>query len=100
MSNKLVNIGIIGSGAWGTALACNLSKKKIILWAYEKKIVSEINKFRTNKTFLPKIKIPNNIYATRNLEEIAMCKFVFICVRSQFVKKIILQFKYLIKFTE
>jgi len=93
MSNKLVNIGIIGSGAWGTALACNLSKKKIILWAYEKKIVSEINKFRTNKTFLPKIKIPNNIYATRNLEEIAMCKFVFICVPSQFVKKIILQFK-------
>ena len=44
MSNKLENIGIIGAGAWGTALACNLSKKKIILWAYEKKVVSEINK--------------------------------------------------------
>ena len=29
MSLKSQNIGILGSGAWGTALACILNKEKI-----------------------------------------------------------------------
>jgi len=34
MKTKLKGIGILGSGAWGTALACILNKKtKVFLWA-------------------------------------------------------------------
>ena len=94
MENKLKNIGIIGAGAWGTALSCILNKKEnITIWSYEKKTVHQINKYRTNKTFLPNIKIPNNISATNNLKDLMSCKFIFICVPSQFIKKIILKFK-------
>ena len=94
MENKLKNIGIIGAGAWGTALSCILNKKEnITIWSYEKKTVHQINKYRTNKTFLPNIKIPNNISATNNLQDLMSCKFIFICVPSQFIKKIILKFK-------
>ena len=94
MENRLKNIGIIGAGAWGTALSCILNKKEnITIWSYEKKTVHQINKYRTNKTFLPNIKIPNNISATNNLKDLMSCKFIFICVPSQFIKKIILKFK-------
>ena len=94
MENRLKNIGIIGAGAWGTALSCILNKKEnITIWSYEKKTVHQINKYRTNKTFLPNIKIPNNISETNNLKDLMSCKFIFICVPSQFIKKIILKFK-------
>ena len=87
-------ISTLGSGAWGTALACILNKKtNISLWAYEKEIVTQINKHKINKTYLPGIKIPSNVSATNNLEELKKCKFIFICIPSQFIKKIILEFK-------
>ena len=36
-ASELKNIGILGSGAWGTALASILNKKtNISLWSYEK----------------------------------------------------------------
>ena len=94
MEVKIKNIGILGSGAWGTALACILNKKvKITLWAYEKEVANEINKKRINKLYLPEIKVPGNVYATNDLKEISKCDFIFICIPSQFIKKIILDIK-------
>ena len=98
MANTLKGIGILGSGAWGTALACCLNKKEnITLWSNEKQTVLNINKYRHNKIFLPKIKIPSNVFATNNLEDLKNCKFIFICIPSQFVKKIIIKFKKIYK---
>ena len=94
MKTKLKGVGVLGSGAWGTALACILNKKtNISLWAYEKETVRQINKYKINKSYLPGIKIPNNVKATNNLEELKTNKFIFICIPSQFIKKIILEFK-------
>ena len=94
MKTKLQGVGILGSGAWGTALACILNKKtNVSLWAYEKETVRQINKYKINKSYLPGIKIPNNVKATNNLEELKANKFIFICIPSQFIKKIILEFK-------
>jgi len=94
MKTKLKGIGILGSGAWGTALACILNKKtNVSLWAYEKETVRKINRYKINKSYLPGIKIPNNVNATNNLEELKTSKFIFICIPSQFIKKIILEFK-------
>ena len=94
METKLQKIGVIGSGAWGTALACSLDKKEsITIWSHEKQTAEQINKYKINKTFLPNIKIPHNVTATNNLEDLKSCKFIFICVPSQFIKKIIIKFK-------
>ena len=98
MKNKTKGIGILGSGAWGTALACSLNKEEsVTLWSYEKQTANQINKYRVNKIFLPKIKIPKNIVATNNLEDLKECKFIFVCIPSQFIKKIILKFKRIYK---
>ena len=90
-----MTIGILGSGAWGTALSCMLSEKndKIIIWSNEKQTAQQINNLRINKVYLPNIRIPKNVIATNNLEDLKLCKFIFICVPSQFIKKIITKFK-------
>ena len=55
MEIRLQNIGIIGSGAWGTALACSFNKKEnITIWSYEKQTVKQINKYKINKNLLKK----------------------------------------------
>ena len=44
MKTKLQGIGILGSGAWGTALACSLNRKgNITLWSYEKQTVKPVS---------------------------------------------------------
>ncbi|GIR05878.1 MAG: hypothetical protein CM15mP16_12550 [Candidatus Pelagibacterales bacterium] len=55
---KVYKIGVIGSGAWGTALANIIAKKeKVILWAKEKSVCDNINKLSENKRYLPKKKV-------------------------------------------
>ena len=51
--NKKIRIGVLGAGAWGTAIALLLSKKNnVLLWANEKKVVQEINLKNKNDIFL------------------------------------------------
>ena len=48
-------IGVIGAGAWGTALAQMLASdgRPVLLWALEPELVEEINARRSNSLFLP-----------------------------------------------
>ena len=62
VSNQNQKIGVIGAGAWGTALSNILAKNhNIVLWAKEKKVCENINKHNENKRFLPKIKLSKKI---------------------------------------
>ena len=47
-------VGVIGGGAWGTALAHTMAQsgRNVRLWAYEADTVREINEHRTNRVFL------------------------------------------------
>lgn len=66
-------IGIIGGGAWGTALAQNFANadKKVIIWAREEEVVSSINTAHENTLFLPNVKLHDNISATGSLSVVA-----------------------------
>ena len=52
MSKK--NIGVIGAGAWGTAMAQALARNghKVEVWAMEQEVVDSINNEHENKKFL------------------------------------------------
>ena len=54
------NVGIIGAGAWGTALAAALARggHKVELWALEEDVVESINNAHENKRFLPGFVLP------------------------------------------
>ena len=67
-------IGVIGAGAWGTALANIVSKKgKVILWAKEKSVCDNINKLSENKRYLPKIKLSKKIKCTTSILDVTQC---------------------------
>src|SRR5918992_1413511 len=66
-------VGVIGGGAWGTALAQTLrcAGLDVLLWARESEVVAEINGQHTNSHFLPGIALDPALRATGNLAEIA-----------------------------
>ena len=65
------NIGVVGGGSWGTALAILLSKKgyNIDLWIRNEEQCKEINNSRENIKYLPGVVIPNNAFVTSNLAQ-------------------------------
>lgn len=67
------NITVIGDGGWGTALATLLGKNghNVKLWGAFPDQVENIRVTRENTTFLPGIKIPENISLTHKVEEAA-----------------------------
>ncbi|PIE98770.1 MAG: glycerol-3-phosphate dehydrogenase [Treponema sp.] len=76
----MAKIGIIGAGAWGTALGAALSRcnHSVCLWALEKDVCESINNEHINKRFLPKFKLPENIVATNDMDFAAKDKNLII----------------------
>ncbi len=66
-------IGILGAGAWGTALAQHLCNKHghARIWAYEREVVDDINQNHINSRFLPGIMLPQTLTATADLQAFA-----------------------------
>lgn len=76
-------IGIVGAGAWGTALAIHLAQcgHKVFIWALEKDVVKSINRKHRNEAFLPGYDLMPQIEATHNLEDVAKhCQTLIITV--------------------
>src|SRR5690348_11954502 len=66
-------IGIIGGGAWGTALALTARRagREVVLWAREAEVVDAINRDHVNPLFLPGIALDPAIRATGEVSEAA-----------------------------
>ena len=62
-------IGIIGGGAFGTAMACvaRRSGHDVRLWAREPEVVAAINREVRNPQFLDRVELPRGIAATGRL---------------------------------
>ncbi|MEO1709634.1 MAG: NAD(P)H-dependent glycerol-3-phosphate dehydrogenase [Pseudomonadota bacterium] len=84
-------IGVVGGGAWGTALACSLATagKSCRLWAYETETVREIEDHRTNRVFLPNVTIPDNLGVTAKLSDIADCSLILLVPPAQHLGRIV-----------
>jgi glycerol-3-phosphate dehydrogenase (NAD(P)+) len=71
--SAMQRFGVIGGGAWGTALAQTLRRagRDVMLWAREPDVVAAINKDHNNPLFLPGVALDPAIRATGDLAEIA-----------------------------
>ncbi len=78
-------IGIIGGGAWGTALACTIAGAghEIVLWAREAEVVQAIRTEHRNTLFLPGVALPSTIRATDDLAEAAATDTLLLVVPAQ-----------------
>lgn len=62
-------ISVIGAGSWGTALAYLLSDKgyEVTLWGHDRGLVEEMSKDRVNSTYLPEIRLPDDLQLTNDI---------------------------------
>lgn len=65
------NIGILGGGSWGTAIANVLGNKNFELDFYMRdgKTAAQINETGVNEKYLPEVNLSKNIKATTDLEK-------------------------------
>lgn len=83
-------IGIIGGGAWGTALAQTLARagRDVVLWAHEPETVAAINAAHENKLFLPGVALDPALRATLDLAEAASADAVLLAVPAQHLRAV------------
>jgi glycerol-3-phosphate dehydrogenase (NAD(P)+) len=87
---KFDSVGVIGGGAWGTALAQTmaLAGRDVCLWAYEPDTIREINEHRMNRVFLPGVTIEPKIKATGKLADAAAADVVLLVPPAQHLRRI------------
>ena len=84
------NFGIIGGGAWGTALAQILRRagRQVVLWAREAEVVDAVNRARENPLFLPGVKLEAGITATGSLVEASRADVILLVPPAQHLREI------------
>ncbi len=89
MTKKELNrIGVIGGGAWGTALAAlSAEQGDTILWARNADVVRSINNTHGNPLYLPDVKLPTNLRATGDLGDLKDCDALVLAVPAQTLRQ-------------
>ncbi len=84
----MTQIGIIGAGAWGTALAivARRAGSDVMVWAHESETVAAINDRHENPSFLPGTILNAEIRATADLAEAAAADAVLLVTPAQFMR--------------
>ncbi|MBK6708432.1 MAG: NAD(P)-dependent glycerol-3-phosphate dehydrogenase [Sphingomonadales bacterium] len=81
-------IGVIGAGAWGTALASVMSQNhdNVLLWALEPEVVEAVNAGKGNPLYLPGLALPPQIRATAEMAEMADCSALLMVTPAQHLR--------------
>lgn len=84
----MARIGVIGGGAWGTALAAAAARagRRVTLWAREPEVVADINTRHENSGFLPGVILPNAVTATDDLARACDVDAVLLVAPAQFMR--------------
>lgn len=83
-------IGVIGGGAWGTALAETLTRtgRDVVLWAHETDTVADINERHVNRAFLPGVSLDPRLKATTDLAALGAADAVLMVAPAQHVRRV------------
>ncbi|MCK5679662.1 NAD(P)H-dependent glycerol-3-phosphate dehydrogenase, partial [bacterium] len=87
-----MNIGVVGAGSWGTALADLLARigHQVTLWAYEADLVVRMRETRENDLFLPDISLHEKLKFTNSLAEVVKgCELVLLVPPSQLMRRVL-----------
>jgi glycerol-3-phosphate dehydrogenase (NAD(P)+) len=84
------SIGIVGAGAWGTALGqtMRLAGREVLIWAREGEVVAEINAGHSNTAFLPGVALDPALRATGRLPDVAQCDVVLMVAPAQHLRAV------------
>jgi len=90
MYQEFRHFGVIGAGAWGTALAVSLLRagREATLWAHAPDVAKTINASHENSIHLPGVKLDPQLKAVTDLAELAGCSAWVLATPAQHVRSI------------
>lgn len=85
------SFGVVGGGAWGTALAQLLAADgaPVRLWAREAEVVAAVNIEHRNTLFLPGAALSPSLSATGTLADLAACDALLIVVPVPYLRSVL-----------
>jgi glycerol-3-phosphate dehydrogenase (NAD(P)+) len=86
-------IGVIGGGAWGTALAqvAAVAGRETLLWALENDVVDAINVRHQNPVYLTGVPLDAAIRATSDLNDLGDCDAWLVVTPAQHMRSVLSQ---------
>ena len=90
MSVEMPHVGVIGSGAWGTALAilANRAGSKATLWTRNTQVIDSIRARRENAQYLPDQFIDPAIDVTDSTTFLADCDLLVVTIPAQSLRTV------------
>lgn len=78
----VAKVGVLGAGAWGTALAIHLAKvgHQVTLWSHNAEQAVKLNAERENSRYLPNIALPENLKVSADIEVVLDQAQAVLCV--------------------
>ncbi len=81
-------VGVIGGGAWGTALAVVMAGVHggALIWAREADVITSINDHHVNDVFLPGVTLPAGVKASGDLNSLNQCEIILVVTPAQHLR--------------
>lgn len=97
-SDDMYNVGIIGSGSLGTALAQIVSKNvfQVYLYSRRSELSKKINDTRYNPDYYPNVRLNDNILAVNDYDSLKKCEIIFLAVPSSAFRNTLQELKEII----
>jgi len=89
-------IAVLGSGAWGTAIALSLHRRgghQVALWAHSHELAQQIADAQENTQFLPGFPIPSAIRVTGDCDAITAADILVAVIPSEFLRPTLLRIR-------
>ena len=89
-NEKISRLGIIGAGAWGTALATVAARAglDVTLWALEPEVTEAINEKHENTLYLEGVALDEKIVATSDLASVSECEALLLVTPAQVLRDV------------
>ncbi len=90
-SDRIESIGVVGGGAWGTALASVAARAgaDTLIWAREREVCTAVNETHENTVFLPGVPLDKGIRATDNLTGLSACGALLLVTPAQALRTVL-----------
>ena len=85
MAARFSTIGVVGAGAWGTALANASARagREVVLWGRDAEAIATLARTRRNDAHLPGVELAEAVTPTTSLIRAASCDAVLLVVPAQ-----------------
>lgn len=94
MTDSLQSFGVLGAGAWGTALALTLARadRDVRLWAHRPETARAVAAARENADYLPGVTLDAAVAPTADMADLACCDAVLAVAPAQHTRAVLRAF--------